>query len=480
MNYDVGRSWAEEPLFYRAPHPPSTAPMEFQFAGAEYVIERNHALIGDDPGLGKSCEGILVSNAIRANRTLVVCPASLLINWQREIWNWSTVLNVTTSMVFKSTDGVSNTADYVILSWAMLTNPSILAAILDLRWDHVILDEAHAMKDPRGNNRTKVVCAEDRLPSVTGRFTALSGTILPNQPRECYNAIRLLNWSAINKASLEDFVEYYYDLGGGMVRGMTFDTEAQVWARKLHYSNKVRNVPRNLDDLQFRLRKNLMVRRRKVDVLKQLPLKTWHPFPLVLTSAIRQALKHPGFAQASKLYELDPAAFDRGVPIDGAIATARKELGLAKAPSVATYIDDLMEGGVTKLVVSAWHHAVLDYLRGRLERYGLVYMDGRTSVSRKQNAVDRFQSDDRVKIILGQMLPLGEGWTLTAAQDAVLAEFDWVPGKNDQLLDRINRMGQTGARTIGHIPVCPGTLDERVLATAIDKAINIHAALDKH
>jgi len=77
------------------------------------------------------------------------------------------------------------------------------------------------------------------------------------------------------------------------------------------------------------------------------------------------------------------------------------------------------------------------------------------------------------------MLPLGEGWTLTAAQDAVLAEFDWVPGKNDQLLDRIHRMGQKGNYLIGHIPVVPGTLDERMLSTAIDKDIHIHKALDK-
>jgi len=121
---------------------------------------------------------------------------------------------------------------------------------------------------------------------------------------------------------------------------------------------------------------------------------------------------------------------------------------------------------------------VLAYLRERLAKFGVVYMDGSTSSNKKQAAVDAFQKDDKTSIILGQMLPLGEGWTLTAAQDVVFAEFDWVPGKNTQMLDRINRMGQKGAYTIGHIPVVPGTLDERVLATAIEKDENIHAALD--
>ena len=107
-------------------------------------------------------------------------------------------------------------------------------------------------------------------------------------------------------------------------------------------------------------------------------------------------------------------------------------------------------------------------------------MNGRTTPVQKQKAVDAFQEREEVQIILGQMLPLGEGWTLTQAQDVVFCEPDWVPGKNDQLLDRINRIGQTGAHTIGHLPAVPGTMDERILGTAIAKDISINLALDAH
>ena len=105
-------------------------------------------------------------------------------------------------------------------------------------------------------------------------------------------------------------------------------------------------------------------------------------------------------------------------------------------------------------------------------------MDGSTSTRGKQEAVDEFQGDDNVRIILGQVMPLGQGWTLTAAQDVVLAEPDWVPGRNDQLLDRVHRYGQTGDHVIGHVPVVPDTLDERVLATAIQKDVAINETLD--
>jgi len=77
------------------------------------------------------------------------------------------------------------------------------------------------------------------------------------------------------------------------------------------------------------------------------------------------------------------------------------------------------------------------------------------------------------------MLPLGEGWNLVASQNVVLAEPDWVPGKNEQLIRRIRRIGQKGTNLIGHIPIIPGTLEERIVRTAIEKDINIHKTLDE-
>ena len=277
-----------------------------------------------------------------------------------------------------------------------------------------------------------------------------------------------------------------------MVRGPVLDERTGIVRNTLHWSPSVRNVPRNEADLQYRLRSKVMVRRLKTEVLTELPDVQWHAFPLSLDAAMRKALKHPGWEKAKRLYEMDVAAFSSGAFIDGEISTARRELGEAKAPAVAAYIEELLREGVTKIVVSAWHLSVLAYLRERLKRHGVVYMDGSTPPKKKQAAVDAFQGDDGwdwdtsgkfdgvgPRIILGQMRPLGEGWTLTAAQDVVFAEPDWVPGKNAQLLDRINRYGQEGDYTIGHVPLVPDSMDERILGTAIRKDKHIHAALDK-
>jgi SWI/SNF-related matrix-associated actin-dependent regulator 1 of chromatin subfamily A len=482
-DFEVEASRAVKPYFYRAPWPghEGFTPKEFQHAAVEYALRRDHCLIGDAPGVGKTAECILVGNAIEAEHTLVVCPASLRLNWEREVWAWSTVGGVTTYPVLKSKDGVSLSANYVIVSYNMLQNDGIREAICDYRWDHMIFDEAHKAKDFKGNVTTRIIGGN--LAPLADRITFASGTILPNQPNEAYNAIRILDWDAIDRASQETFMDTYYGYGGGMIRAphrvKDKKTGEMVWKTELHWSDHVQNQPINLADFQYRLRSRIMIRRLKEQVLHELPKKRWHLFPLALTPEIRRAMKHPGWLAAERLHDMDPDAFDTGIPVDGAISTMRRILGEAKMKPVADYIEDLLQEGAEKVVVGAWHKTVLDYMRGRLSKYGLTYMDGSTTTTKKQLAVDDFQGRDDVRIILGQKMPLGEGWTLTQAQDVVDVEPDWTPGRNDQLLERIHRHGQTGDYVIGHMPVVPGTLDEKIVGTSVDKAINIHAALDK-
>lgn len=483
-DFNFKSSFAIEPLFGHYPYREQDngdKPGEYQHAGVEYVLQRKNGIVGDAPGVGKTLQGIMVSNTIEAERTLVVCPASLRTNWEREIGRWSTLDGVSVHTILKGKDGVDLTADYVITSYDLLRNDSIIGGIMERHWDHVILDEAHALKDPKGNKRTKAICAPNMLPCVTGRFTALSGTIIPNQPIELYNIMRLLDWDSIDRVSLAGFRSHFYKEGEGFIRGPVYDPQTDTFKNKLHWSDKVRNVPTNLDELGERLRCHLMIRRLRQDVLKDLPPATWHPFPLTIDGGLKKALAHPGWAEAERLYEMDPGAFEQQAMFDDQISTAHRLLGEAKAPHVVAYIRDLLASGVSKLVVGGWHRSVLDYMREELgARATIVYMDGRSTPKQKQAAVDAFQDDPDVQIILGQMKPLGEGWTLTAAQDIVLAEPYWVPAVNEQFFDRISRRGQKGEYTIGHVPVVPDTLDEKIIGRNIEKSIVINDVLDNY
>ena len=464
-------------------------PTPYQHAGVEYRIQRRHGTYGDAPGLGKTAECILTSNALEARRTLVLCPASLRLNWEREIWLWSTLENVSTYPVLSSRDGVSLAHDYVILSYDALRNDGIYNAILDQMWDHVIFDEAHYLKDPKGNVRTtrtiggvKKEIEYEGIISRCGHITAATGTPVPNQPIEIYNLARMMDWSSIDHMSLEAFRNYYYSEGWGWKVGHYTARDKSGGAVEKYGRHKgvVRNMPRRMNKLQHAIRSTWMVRRLKEHVLDQLPERQYHLLPVEKTAGIRKVIKHEGWQKAERLYEFNPGSFDTSIPIDGSISTARRLMGEAKAPVVASYCRQLLDEGVTKLVVCAWHRSVLTTLRESLQSYGLVYMDGGTSPTAKQDAVDCFQTDPKIRIILGQQQPLGLGWTLTAAQDVVFAEFDWVPGVNDQMLDRIHRRGQEGSYVTGHVPFVPGTLEEKIFGRVVEKGRAIYASLDEN
>jgi SWI/SNF-related matrix-associated actin-dependent regulator 1 of chromatin subfamily A len=491
-DFAYNSSFALEPSFYEAPVPPNQEARAYQHGGVEYSIVRDNSLIADEPGVGKTPQGVMISNAVEAKRTLVIPPSSIVLNWEREVWRWSTIPNVKTYPVLKSSDGISSEAHFVIVPYALAIKPAIFAAIMDLRWDHVVLDEAHFLKDPKGNMRTKAICGwNDRgtyrpgIIDVCGRKTLLSGTPMPNgRPDEVYNSIRMLDHSVIDFASLEAFREHYYGMGEGFVFSPVEKRKEVngVWqtytVRERHWSDSVRNVPRFLDDLHLKLRRGIMVRRLKKDVLSQLPPKQWVPIAIPLSGDVKKAFAHPGWSAAERLYDMDPDKFYGAAIVDGSISEARRVLGEAKAPTVAAYIEDLLAEGRQKLIVGAHHKSVLSYLRERLKDYGVCYMDGSTSPRQKQAEVDRFNADDRYRVMLGQKQPLGLGWTLVVAQDAVDAEPDWVPGVNDQFLDRLHRFGQKGSVT-GHMAIVPGTLDERIVGSSIAKDQHSFEALDR-
>lgn len=477
-------SWALEPSFYRAPYPQElddagTPPMECQFAGVEYALSKNHCLIGDEPGVGKTWQGVMISNAIGAKRTLVIPPASLILNWEREIWKVSTTENVATYPVMKGKDGISFNADYVILSYNMLRNKDILEALLSTRWDHVICDEAHKLKDPAWNTLNTPVCHPDMLPKVTGRFTFISGSPMPNQPIEIYQAARLLDWEAIDFMSEYKFRNYYYGLGKGFVRETVWDDDEGRFVSKTRYSDEVRNQPRRMKELNRRLRDHFMVRRLKEDVLPQLPERQWAPIPLSQDTNIRKVLKSEAVKKAEKLFDLDPSGFDEFAVIDGAVATARRLLGEAKVPQIVGLVNELLEDGVEKVVVGFFNRDVGEAIFQKLKKYNPTFMYGGTPLRKRQKAVDDFQDDPNVRVIVGQFLVMGEGYTLTAADTVINAEPDWTPGKNGQLFDRVHRKGQQSDTTICYMPYVVNSMDERILARVIEKDKNIHAALDK-
>jgi SWI/SNF-related matrix-associated actin-dependent regulator 1 of chromatin subfamily A len=236
----------------------------------------------------------------------------------------------------------------------------------------------------------------------------------------------------------------------------------------------IRESVHRLPELQNRLRANFMVRRLKRDVLTQLPPVRYNLHHVDETGAIKKAL------EAERMLDIDPEAMT-GVDMvtRGHISVVRHQMGVAKAPQVADYVDTLLDGGEDKIVLFGWHIEVLDILEQRLGRHGVLRIDGSVPPHRRHERVAQFQADPDKHIMLGNIQAMGVGTDglQNAASHVVFAEVSWVPGDNEQGVSRLERMGQT-TPVIAEFLVAPGSFDEKILGSALRKLRNIRSALD--
>jgi hypothetical protein len=464
----------------------------FQVASVEYALQRKHTLVGDQPGLGKTPIAICFANEIRAQRILVLCPANIRIQWVNRIRQWSTMRwPYHVYPVLSGKHGVHPQAHWTVVSYDLARTEAIGRALAQYHYDLVILDEAHYLKtidtgrthavfgdletgmcrEPVRSGAGDIIGHRDLFPAITSkaeRVMALTGTPLPNRPREAYVIARNLCWDAIDWYSEATFKQAFNP--SARMTGTRNDGTEYMYTRE--------EVGR-IGELQARLRGNFMVRHLKRDVMPQLNLPAYNLVRVEDTKATREALEAEG------LLDIDPDTFDGTIEVNGMWAEVRHQLGIAIAPQVADYAAMCIDGGEEKLVIFAWHKAVLDILQAKLERFHPLRIDGSTSTSRRQYIVNDmgtgvFQTDPKHQILLGNTMALGvgtDGLQMVSCH-ALLAEPDPVPGANEQAIDRLDRGGQK--RTVqADLFVVPKSLLERILAKALEKRHNTHAALDR-
>jgi len=453
------------PGFY-VPVPEFCELMPFQIAGVHYAKDRANCLVGDAPGLGKTIQAVALANLRGCKRVLVVCPANVRPQWARQIKIWSTLPKVVVYPVFKSSDGVHPTANYVITSFEVARD-GLWDTLRSYNWDLLVIDEGHYLKTPDAA-RTRALFGASRQSKCryagTGgiseraeQIVALTGTPLPNRPRECYTLANALDPSSVDWMNFNSFKDRFNPGGRDMDSGATWEYTAR------------------LPELNARLRCNFMVRRLKEDVLKDLPAKRYEIVPVELTGKIAMAL------HAEKMLDFDEEEMLRrsGGKIDGAISTVRRQMGEAMAPAVLEHLLTLLDGGVDKLVVFAHHHSVLAVLQGGLSKHGVLRVDGSTSAREKNQAVEKFKFDPRLKVFLGQMQSIATGTDglQDVASHCVFAEQSWIFGENEQAVDRLHRMGQKGS-VLAQLMVAPGSISERILGRSISKGRTVQKVLD--
>lgn len=431
-----------------------------QLAGIWYASQREHTIIGDEPGTGKTILAAGFGNYIGARRVLVIAPACVVLQWAG-VWARWNVTGSTAVPVLKGSDYLPHGPSAAIMSYGIAAKKR--EALVSEPWDLLILDEAHLLKSRRAA-RTKAILTGDGkgltpVFSAADRSLALTGTLMPNRPRECYEIVRAACWDAIDRCSIDDMTQRFSPTA--KVADREFDAGH---AKDFH-----------LRELNARLRCNVMVRRSLASVVDQLPEVSYELVELGDGPAVQHALDAERQAVADGLVALDGdrirAVAGSGGQFDGQVATIRREMGEALAPSAASYIEHLLLGEVGKVVVAYYHSSVGDLLWARLgERFGAVRVDGRTPQVGRKSAIETFKVTHSCKLFLGQIQACGTGvdGLQEASNVCVVVEPDWAPGNNEQFVARLRRTGQKKP-VFARFIVAPGSFSARILAKAYDK-----------
>lgn len=450
--------------------PPDQELWPFQRASLAYALRRNNTLIGDQPGLGKTPIAICYANEIGAKNVLVVVPASIRLQWVRRIYEWSTMQwPYVVHPILHGRRGVHPTAEWTVVSYDLVRSHGIAAALAKRQFDLLILDEAHYLKTIDAH-RTRAIFGggkellHEPIASRARNILALTGTPLPNRPREAYTLTRNLCWDAIDWASEDAFRARFNPSYQQEFTDAEGNTRFWIDERSGRHA-----------ELQNRLRANYMVRHLKREVLPQLHLPIYDLIQVEETGAVRAAL------QAESLLDIDPDSLEGAdAEVLGHVAVVRRMMGLAMAPQVVDYVSMLIDGGEDKITLFAWHIEVMNILEQGLMKHGVVRIDGRTGAEKKERLISQFINDPNIQVCLGNLQSMGVGTDglQKVSAHALIAEASWTPGDNVQAFDRLDRGGQ--ARQVqGDIFVAPNSFAERVLAAALRKLQVTDAALDK-
>ena len=415
-------------------------PLDHQKEAIQKLVENKKFILADDMGLGKTTSTIIAALETGAKKVLIICPASLKINWQREIENYS---QRTTSII----EGKKwDDADFVIINYDIIKNfhddkKKDVSTIVNSKFDLVIVDEAHYIQNSQAQ-RTKLI---NDIGKKVDRVWLLTGTPITSRPINYYNLLNLIdspvaqNWMA--------FVKRYCN-------GFQF----QAGRRKIWNVSGASN----LEELRDRTAP-LVLRRLKENVL-DLPEKIITPVYLRLKSKEYEELMGEYYDWYDKSGEADSLTLQFTK-----LTKVRQVIADEKTKATIELCENIIEQG-KKVIVFTNFTKSLELI---LEHFGkkAVRLDGQMSQKERQLSVDRFQTEEDVMVFVGNIKAAGVGITLTAAEAVVMNDLSFLPSDHSQAEDRSYRYGQKN-NVLVYYPIFDNTV-EGIIYDILKKKKNI-------
>jgi SWI/SNF-related matrix-associated actin-dependent regulator 1 of chromatin subfamily A len=413
----------------------------FQRAGVRYALDRRRTFIADEQGLGKTVQTLAALEADEAFPAIVVCPASVKLNWERETQHWLPGRSVT---VLEGRDESAWTenherAEIVVLNYDILE--AHLGKLISREARALVFDESHYVKNPQAQ-RTKAALELAGSLRPGALRLALTGTPILNRPEELVAQLRALG-------RLREF-------GSGARMARRFRSAGSD------------------DRLHWNLRARCYVRRTKRQVLPQLPAKRHDTVPILLSNEHEYRLAEQDVIAWLQSLPLDLGAMDSKVAAAlraeqlVRLNSLRQLAAAGKLPTALAWITDFLASG-EPLVVFAEHIAVQRAVSERFPES--VHILGADTSQARQRAVDDFQAEDGPQLIVCSLKAASQGITLTRASNVAFLELDWTPARHDQAEDRLHRIGQDSAVTAWYL-LAPETIDE-TMAELLERKRNV-------
>jgi len=389
----------------------------YQKKGVLFIEQSDgNTLLADDMGIGKSIQSIAwaaLHSKIRP--VLILCPASLKLNWEKEIKN--TIYNPTIQIIDGRSKIEVTTNDFIIINYEILKwhckllsqiNPGIF-----------IIDECHILRNRKGNYFKSAKTISDYSTNVIG----LSGTPIINDITELWTLLRIIKPTLWPK--FRAFANEYC---------VVKETKIKLWNRTVY--NYDYTETKNEDRLNKILKQTVMIRRLKTEVLPELPEKTRTIIPVRMDS-------YSDYVKEFKLLNFRQS--------NNALKNKLEALKQLIIREKIKYIEEWIGNFLLskkKLIVFCTHHWTVDRL---LSIFPSLRLDGRDNKEAKEHAKELFQNDSKHQLIICNLKSGSLGHNLTAASDIMVTEFGWTSSEHEQAEDRAYRIGQKNAVNIWYM-----------------------------
>ncbi len=368
-------------------------------------------------------------------KILVISPASVKYSWESEVLKWTKFKPYVIESQSEMTVDVINDYNVYIINYDLLKK--FYKTLLPLHWDLAIVDEFHYIKNIKAQ-RTKYTM--DIVKNVKSKLL-LSGTPLLSRPVELFTGLKIMDSETWN-----DWFSYTAKYCDGHRGRFGWDA----------------NGHSNIKELRERI-SAYFIRRKKEEVLKELPPKTFIDFPVVLDDENK---KNYDYAEQSFVDYLRDVK-NKKIETDNFGATALvklnelRQLATKGKVYIAEEIIDNIISNDEKIIVFSAYNEPLEYLK---EKYkdNVCILTGKTKGEDRKKIVDDFQNKKHPQIFLGGIKSAGVGITLTAASNVLFIDYSWVPADHWQAVDRVHRIGQTANNITVYQLFSKGTIDEKM------------------